>query len=101
MDTTSDAPIAVNEKLRKILLDANRAKSTTARLAALARIRPGHLAPATPQNAEPRTRLSMGEHAALTAVEWGVSREEQDELDARVAPAARRGLRARAVRLDC
>jgi acetyl-CoA C-acetyltransferase len=80
VDTASDAPIAVNEKLRKILLDANRAKSTKARVAALARIRPGHLAPSTPQNAEPRTRLSMGEHAALTAVEWGVTREEQDEL---------------------
>jgi len=80
VDTASDAPIAVNEKLRRILLDANRAKSTKARVAALARIRPGHLAPSTPQNAEPRTRLSMGEHAALTAVEWGVTREEQDEL---------------------
>ena len=29
---------------------------------------------------EPRTGLSMGEHAAITAREWGVSREAQDEL---------------------
>jgi acetyl-CoA C-acetyltransferase len=96
VDSASDAPIAVNEKLRKILLDANRARSAKQRLAALARIRPTHLAPAVPRNAEPRTRLSMGEHAALTAVEWGVSREDQDELalasHQRLAAAYERGL---------
>ena len=81
-DTTSDAPIAVNEKLRKILLEANRAKTLQGRLAALARVRPGHLAPAIPQNSEPRTGLSMGESAALTALEWDIGREEQDELAA-------------------
>ena len=80
VDTTSDAPIAVNEKLRQILLEANRAKTLQGRLTALTKVRPGHLTPAIPQNAEPRTRLSMGEHAALTAVEWEVTREEQDEL---------------------
>ncbi len=79
-DTTSDAPIAVNEKLRKILLEANRAKTLQGRLAALAKVRPGHLAPAVPQNSEPRTGLSMGESAALTAVEWDISRREQDEI---------------------
>lgn len=79
-DTTSDAPLAVNEKLRKILLEANRARSMKGRLAALAKVRPTQLVPAIPQNAEPRTGLSMGESAALTAVEWGVGREEQDEL---------------------
>ncbi len=79
-DTTSDAPIALNERLRKILLEANRAKSTQARLAALAKVRPQHLVPAIPQNSEPRTGLSMGESAAITALEWNVGREEQDEL---------------------
>ena len=79
-DTTSDAPIAVNERLRKILLEANRAKSLQGRIAALTKIRPQHLAPAIPQNSEPRTGLSMGESAALTALEWQIGREEQDEL---------------------
>jgi acetyl-CoA C-acetyltransferase len=81
-DTTSDAPIAVNEKLRRILLEANRAKTLQGRLAALAKVRPSHLAPAIPQNSEPRTGLSMGESAALTALEWDIGREEQDELAA-------------------
>src|SRR4051794_1224100 len=79
-DTTSDAPIAVGEGLRKVLLEANRAKTLQGRLAALAKVRPQHLVPAIPQNSEPRTGLSMGESAALTAVEWQVGREEQDEL---------------------
>jgi acetyl-CoA C-acetyltransferase len=82
-DTTSDAPIAVNEKLRRILLEANRAKTMQGRLAALAKIRPGHITPAIPANEEPRTGLSMGESAALTALEWGIEREEQDELAVR------------------
>jgi acetyl-CoA C-acetyltransferase len=81
-DTTSDAPIAVGEKLRKILLEANRAKTLQGRLAALAKVRPQHLVPAVPQNGEPRTGLSMGEHQALTALEWQITREAQDELAA-------------------
>ncbi|MFT4264211.1 MAG: acetyl-CoA C-acetyltransferase [Nocardioides sp.] len=79
-DTTSDAPIALGEKLRKILLEANRAKTNGARLKALAKIRPGDIVPTIPANSEPRTRLSMGEHQALTALEWKITREAQDAL---------------------
>lgn len=81
-DTTSDAPIAVGENLRKILLELNRAKDLKGRLAALAKVRPGDIVPSIPQNGEPRTGLSMGDHAALTALEWQIGREEQDELAA-------------------
>ncbi|MBE7188168.1 acetyl-CoA C-acetyltransferase [Jatrophihabitans endophyticus] len=80
VDTTSDAPIAVNEDLREVLLAANRAKSLQGRLKALAGIRPNQLVPAIPQNVEPRTGLSMGEHQAITGQEWGITREAQDEL---------------------
>jgi len=82
-DTTSDAPIAVGEGLRKKLLEVNRAKDAKGRLAALAKIRPGDIGLAIPANSEPRTGLSMGDHQALTALEWAVTREEQDELAAR------------------
>ncbi|MZD10030.1 acetyl-CoA C-acetyltransferase [Streptomyces sp. SID5785] len=95
-DTASDAPLGVNDALRRILLAARRAPSAGARLKALARIRPGHLVPDIPRNSEPRTGLSMGEHAAVTAREWGVTREAQDELAAtshqRLAAAYDRGL---------
>ena len=79
-DTTSDAPIAVNERLRKILLEANRAKTIQGRIQALSKVRPQHLTPSIPQNSEPRTGLSMGESAAVTALEWDIPRQEQDEL---------------------
>ncbi len=81
-DTASDAPIGVGEGLRKVLLEANRAKDVAGRLKAFAKLRPADLVPSIPQNAEPRTRLSMGEHQALTTVEWQISREAQDELAA-------------------
>jgi acetyl-CoA C-acetyltransferase len=79
-DTTSDAPIELNDDLRGLLLDLNRARSTTGRLALLGRLRPGQLVPATPRNEEPRTGLSMGEHQAISTKRWGITREEQDEI---------------------
>ncbi|MDR6980502.1 acetyl-CoA C-acetyltransferase [Streptomyces sp. 3330] len=94
-DTASDAPLGVDDRLRRILLEARRAKSTGDRLKALARIRPAHLIPEIPRNAEPRTGLSMGEHAAVTARAWDIGREAQDELAAashqRLAAAYERG----------
>src|SRR4029450_4043052 len=44
---------------------------------------PGQLVPEIPRNAEPRTGLAMGDHAAITAKEWEIGREEQDELAVR------------------
>ena len=81
VDTTSDAPIGINEKMRKILMEANRAKGTVAQLKVLSKIRPSMLVkPAIPRNGEPRTGYSMGEHAELMAREWNIPREEQDQL---------------------
>jgi acetyl-CoA C-acetyltransferase len=80
VDTTSDAPLVLGEDLRNLLLDLSRAKSNASRLRLLAKFRPQQLVPAIPRNAEPRTGLSMGEHAALMASQWGIAREEQDEL---------------------
>jgi acetyl-CoA C-acetyltransferase len=81
-DTTSDAPVAVSDKLRRKLMKVNAARDTRSRLTALARIRPTDIGLSTPRNGEPRTGLSMGEHAALTALEWRIGRDEQDELAA-------------------
>ncbi|CAI9413568.1 acetyl-CoA C-acetyltransferase [Nocardioides sp. T2.26MG-1] len=81
-DTTSDAPVAISDRLRKKLMKVNAARDTKGKVLALGAIRPGDIGLEIPQNGEPRTRLSMGEHAALTALEWQVGREEQDELAA-------------------
>jgi acetyl-CoA C-acetyltransferase len=95
-DTTSDAPLAVNERMREALLELNRARSLGARLRAATKLRPAQpFQPEIPRNAEPRTGLSMGEHAALTAQEWKIEREDQDELalasHQRLAAAYQRG----------
>lgn len=80
VDTTSDAPIAVSEGLRRILLQANRGKSTADKLKAFLKLRPGHLKPELPRNGEPRTGLSMGEHCEQMAKTWQIDRQEQDAL---------------------
>jgi acetyl-CoA C-acetyltransferase len=81
VDTTSDAPISINERLRKVLLKANAARTTSARLKALAGLRPQHFfMPATPSVKETRTGLSMGDHCELMVKEWKIAREDQDQL---------------------
>jgi acetyl-CoA C-acetyltransferase len=80
-DTTSDAPLALNEDLRRALIMINNARTLGGRLKAAMAIRPLQpFKPEIPRNAEPRTGLSMGDHAAITAVRWGVDRQAQDEL---------------------
>lgn len=81
-DSASDAPIAVHEGLRETLLDLNRARTPLERAKALTGLRPGQVVPQAPRNVEPRTGLSMGEHMAQTAQQWGISREAQDEITA-------------------
>ncbi|MFB9234826.1 acetyl-CoA C-acetyltransferase [Plantactinospora siamensis] len=96
VDTTSDAPLAVNEEFRQTLLRINSARSLGARLRAATALRPHHpFTPEIPRNAEPRTGLSMGDHAAITARRWNIDRRAQDELalasHQRLAAAYQRG----------
>src|SRR5215217_1704444 len=81
-DTASDAPVGLNEDLRRVLMEARRAKSPAERLKLVGKLRPSQIVPDIPRNAEPRTGLSMGEHAAITAKEFAIAREAQDELAA-------------------
>ena len=82
VDTASDAPVGINEDLRQVLMEARRAKTPAQRLKLVGKLRPKQIVPDIPRNAEPRTGLSMGEHAAITAKQWNVAREAQDELAA-------------------
>ncbi|KAB2940787.1 MAG: acetyl-CoA C-acetyltransferase [Hyphomicrobium sp.] len=77
-DTTSDAPIVVSKKLAQRLTKAAQQKTFMDKLKVFKGFAPGELVPAAPANAEPRTGLSMGEHAELMAQEWGITRAEQD-----------------------
>jgi acetyl-CoA C-acetyltransferase len=80
VDSASDAPIAVNDRLRRLILRLNRSRSVGERLGVLAKIRPAMLGPSIPNVNERRTGMSMGEHCELMVKEWKISREAQDEL---------------------
>jgi acetyl-CoA C-acetyltransferase len=80
VDTASDAPIGINENLRRILLRSARGRSFGERLSPWAALRPGHWKPDFPAVVEPRTGLTMGQSCELMAQRWGITRQEQDEL---------------------
>ncbi|HQW81095.1 MAG TPA: acetyl-CoA C-acetyltransferase [Pseudomonadota bacterium] len=80
-DTTSDVPIVVGDKLRRRLLNINRAKTLGQRLgAALKGFSPAEFKPGFPGVAEPRTGKAMGDHCEMMAKEWGIARDAQDQL---------------------
>jgi acetyl-CoA C-acetyltransferase len=80
-DTTSDVPIAVNKKLRRRLLELNRARTLGERVkAALKGFSFGEFKPEFPGVAEPRTGKSMGESCEDMAKTWQITREDQDLL---------------------
>jgi acetyl-CoA C-acetyltransferase len=81
VDTTSDAPIGLGDSLRRTLLELRRSKSNVQRLKLVGKL-PASLGVEIPVNSEPRTGLSMGEHAAITAKQMGIKRVDQDELAA-------------------
>ncbi|MBZ4034985.1 acetyl-CoA C-acetyltransferase [Flavobacterium sp. 17A] len=80
VDSISDMPIAVSEKLRKILLEARQAKSLGGKIKTFLKLRPKDLSPLVPRNEESQTGLSMGGHTEITAKYYKISREEQDEF---------------------
>lgn len=79
VDSASNVPLVLGEKLRKILLSARRAKTFGARLKQFSKIRLKDLTPVAPMNIEPRTGLSMGGHTEITAKYYNISREAQDQ----------------------
>ncbi|MEB3032389.1 acetyl-CoA C-acetyltransferase [[Mycobacterium] nativiensis] len=80
-DTTSDAPLAIGNELRRTLLALRRSKSNVARLKLAGKL-PAALGVEIPANKETRTGLSMGEHQAITSKQMGIKRVDQDELAA-------------------
>mgnify|MGYP001826893349 CR=1 FL=1 len=79
-DSISDAPIVYPDSYREILLSSFRGKSIGQRIKPFLGIRPRHFRPQLPGVEEPRTGLSMGGSTELTAKEWKITRQEQDEL---------------------
>ncbi len=79
-DTTSDAPIVFSKKFSKRLVDVGQQKTAFDKVKVFKGLSPAELAPQAPTVAEPRTGLSMGQHAELMAQEWKISRADQDRF---------------------
>lgn len=79
-DSISDAPIVLNDGIRKVLLASHRGRSLLKKITPWFGLRPGHLVPEFPGVTEPRTGLSMGESMEITAKQFEVTREHQDQL---------------------
>jgi acetyl-CoA C-acetyltransferase len=79
-DSISDSPIVYPDAYRSIMLDVFRGRSLSQRILPWFRLRPSHFKPELPGVNEPRTGLSMGQSAEITAKEWDIPREHQDQL---------------------
>ncbi|MFK7988101.1 MAG: acetyl-CoA C-acyltransferase FadI [Sandaracinaceae bacterium] len=79
-DSASDVPISVSKRLASALIDANKAKTLKARLAAFSGLSPKDFLPVPPALKEYTTGLTMGESAEKMAKENGIAREAQDEV---------------------
>jgi acetyl-CoA C-acetyltransferase len=79
-DSISDAPVVYPDSYREIMFDVFRARSVAQRILPWFRLRPSHFKPEFPGVSEPRTGLSMGQSAEITAKEWDIPREHQDQL---------------------
>jgi acetyl-CoA C-acetyltransferase len=78
VDSTSNVPLELSERMKSILLGTRRARTVAAKISQLSQIRFRDLTPVAPQNLEPRTGLSMGGHTEITAKYYHITREEQD-----------------------
>lgn len=79
-DSVSDAPIVYPDGYRSVLLRAYRSRSLLGKILPWFSLRPKHFKPEFPGVLEPRTQLSMGQSTEITAKEFEVSREYQDQL---------------------
>lgn len=80
VDSNSDIPIMFNRSFASKLLALHNAKGFSAKWKIISSFRPADLKPQFPSVVEPRTGLSMGQHAEKMVKEWEISRLEQDEL---------------------
>ncbi len=79
-DTTSDPPITFGRKFSQRLVKAGAARTAKQRFRAFKGFSPAELKPVLPANGEPRTGMSMGQHCERMAMEWNISRQDQDKL---------------------
>jgi acetyl-CoA C-acetyltransferase len=82
VDSMSSAQIGLSRTLSRSIRGVAAAKGLRGIVSQLRRIRMRDIRLAVPAVKERTTGLSMGQHTEVTAREWGIGREEQDELAA-------------------
>ncbi len=80
VEAMSSVPVLFGREASAIFLQTAMARSKKDRLRTLLKLRPKHFFPVPLAFKEPSTGLSMGEHAEISAKEWGITREEQDDI---------------------
>lgn len=80
VDSNSDIPVEFKKSFSDRLSAMNYARDFGSRLKALKGLGPSDLLPKFPAIKEARTGLSMGESCEVMAKNWGISREDQDQL---------------------
>ena len=80
VDSASDIPLTYGPQLQRIVLTSAHGRSLLEKTKPWFEVRPGHFKPSAPGIAEPRTGLSMGQHAEEMAKAWNIGRAEQDDL---------------------
>lgn len=79
-ESMSNPTLRYSDRGADIFLRLSRARSFTERAAQLIRLRPKDFVPPAPAVTEPSTGLTMGQHMEITAKEFKITREAQDEL---------------------
>jgi len=80
VESMSTVPILFGHEASEIFRRLGFARTAGERMRQLLCLRPGHFKPRTLGFKEPSTGLTMGEHAEISAKEWQVGRNEQDEI---------------------
>lgn len=95
VEILSDVHIRYPRQMRKLLVEANFAKSTSKRLALLLKmIRPSNFVPDISPLVEYSTNKTMGQHCEILNSTFNVSRQEQDAFAVRSHEAAARAAKA-------
>ncbi len=79
-DSISDLPIVYPDAYRSLLLESASGRTIAQKIRPWLGLRPRHFKPEFPGVVEPRTKLSMGQSMEITAKEWQLTREDQDQL---------------------
>lgn len=79
-ESMSRPTLTLTSKAEKKFLKLARSRNFADRFSSICKFRPGDFMPQPPSPREPSTGLTMGEHCELTAKEFDIAREIQDEI---------------------